>query len=431
MLQTKIKRFKSIDGFFNKKITLTQTSLFSGIKSSKLSILGKGNSISGIPYSKKSLTIKPVIKENIFFIKSRNEIKVNGNIEVYKIHNFLLKKKFYFPSFPSFPNVSVGACIANCVHGNDPKNGVIKSFINEIELYNPNFGFKILSKKKNKKLFDLTIGGMGMTGIIVNAKLKVLKLKSSYIKIQENIKFTNLNKIYNYLRNSKYIYNQNNIFINYSKKNFILGRVSSGDFVGNKFKNKELTKKKISPLRLNIFKFSLLKKIIEKLILIKEFNLKNKILHINEALFPSNSKILYFNLINKKFVEHQTIIPHRNVEKFLAELESIIKLKNPLITLCHLKIFKGNSKHLQFDGKGLGLSIHISINKNFYRFNKDLMSLNKKYNCVVNIYKNSNMDIKKIKNIYHSKYKIFSNEIKKINKKYFFTNAIFDKLKFY
>ena len=431
MLRIKKKIFRSLDGFFNKEISFSKTSEFEKIIKKKISILGKGHSISGIPFNKKSLLIHPVLKEKITLNSKKQEVEANGNIEVYKIHNFLVKKKLYFPSFPSYPNVSLGACVANCVHGNSPKYGVIKEYINEVELYNPNFGYKILSPKKNKKLFYLTVGGMGMTGIITKVKLKIFKLKSNYITIDRNIKFTTLIDTYKYLYKSKYIYNQNNIFINYSKKNFILGRVSSGNFIGKKFKNKILKEKKIYSLRLNFFKIPIFKKIIEKYILIKELNFKNKMLHINDAFYPSNSKILYFNLMSKKFIEHQTIIPHKNVKKFLNEFEYMTKFTNPLITLCHFKIFKGKSKYLQFDGKGLGLSVHVSINKNFDKFFKNFMNLNKKYNCVVNIYKNSCINSEKIKNMYGFKYQNFSKEIKKINNKYIFVNSVFNKENFY
>ena len=428
MLQIKTKIFKSLDGFFNKDISYVKTSEFEKITEKKISILGKGHSISGIPYNEKSILIDPILEEKIIFNKKKEEIEVNGNIEIYKIHNFLTKRKFYFPSFPSYPNVSLGTCVANCVHGNSPKNGIIRDYLNEIEIYNPNFGYKTLTSKKNKKLFDLTVGGMGMTGIITKVKLKVFKLKSSYIKIDKNIKFTNLIDIYEYLCNSKYIYNQNNIFIN---RNSILARVSSGSFINNRFKTRILKKKKIYPIRLGIFKISIFKIIIEKIILIKELYLGKKFLHINEALYPSNNRILYFNLLGKKFIEHQTIIPHVNTKKFLKEFEKIIKSTSPNITLCHYKIFKGKAKYLQFNGEGLALSLHVSINKNFKKFFKKFLDLNKKYNCIINIYKNSCMDNDKIKDMYGPKYKSFSREIKKINNRYLFVNGIFNKKNFY
>ena len=201
----KFKKFKSIDGFVDqnlKYLDVKKINLLEKYKS--FSFIGKGNSISGLPYDNKSLLINYNIEDKFEFDKKKLELSVNGNIEVYKIHNYLLKKKLYFPSFPSYPNVTAAACIANCVHGLNPKMGIIKDFVKEIKIYNPNFGFKTLSLKKNKKLFFLTIGGMGLTGLIINIKFKTLKLISSNLKIEKNIEFTDLIHMYKYLLNNNW-----------------------------------------------------------------------------------------------------------------------------------------------------------------------------------------------------------------------------------
>lgn len=430
MLQIK-KNVRSIDGFFKNKINIVKIINPKKIKIKKLSVIGKGNSISGIPYDKGSTLINLVSDEQIKYYKKKNELFVSGNTTVNKIHNFLTQKKLYFPSFPSYTNVTLGACIANCVHGNNPKNGTIKKFITEINLFNPNFGLKVLTPKKNKKLFDLTIGGMGMTGVVLSAKFKVFKLKSNFIKIEKNIKFEDLFSMYKYLRLSKYIYNQNNFFINFNKKNFFVGRVSSGNFYQKKFSKKLLKTKKISNIRTNLFSINIFKKLFEKLILYKELFLNKTIIHINDALYPSNNKLLYFNLLSSKFIEHQIIIPHKNVRKFLNSFTDLVKSSCPLITLCHFKIFNGKSKYLQFDGKGLGFSIHISIDKNFDNFYNKFLILNKKNKCTINIYKNSYINSKIIEQNYNSTYKKFKKEIIKINNVYTFNNNIFNHRNFY
>ena len=39
----------------------------------------------------------------------------------------------------------------------------------------------ICSKKKNKKIFDLTVGGYGLTGIIISITLKLKKISSLFL----------------------------------------------------------------------------------------------------------------------------------------------------------------------------------------------------------------------------------------------------------
>ena len=306
----------------------------------------------------------------------------------------------------------------------------MKDFVKEIKIYNPNFGFKILSQKKNSKLFDLTIGGMGLTGIIVSIQLKVLKLKSTNLIIEKSLEFNELFDMYKYLLKNNFFYNQNNIFLDF-KKDKVLGRFKSGNLDKEKIKLKFITPKKIYPIRLNFFSNNAFKIIFERLVLLKERSLKNINMHVNDAFYPSNSRLLYFYLMKKKFIEYQTIIPHKNVEIYLKQLKYITDKHSPLITLCHLKLFNGKSKYLQFDGKGLALSVHLTINSEFNNFYKKLIYLNNKHKCKINIYKNSLVKIDDIKKSYGKNYKKFEKEIKKINNKYIIVNRIFNNKNFY
>ena len=108
-------------------------------------ILGKGNSISQLPFIKNVKALK-FESENQFTIDEKKKLlEVNGNATIGEIHNFLLKRKYYCHYFPSYPLVTVGACIANGVHGFIPKKGIFTDFVEEIKLYNPKYKKKKLS----------------------------------------------------------------------------------------------------------------------------------------------------------------------------------------------------------------------------------------------------------------------------------------------
>ncbi len=425
------KIFRSIDGLFQKKLNFINIKNIRKFKKKRLSIYGKGNSISSLPFVNGSLLLNLKLKNDIKLSKNKKFVEVNGNIEAYEVHNFLIKRKLFFPSFPSYPSVTIGACIANCTHGISPKFGIMSDYIEEIRLFNPNFGSKTLSNKKNKKLFGLTIGGMGLTGIILSAKLKIFKLNSTYVKIIENRKFSNFLNLYKFLNNNKYIYNQNNLFLKFDKKNFFNSRVSSGSFEKKRYLIKLVKNNKISWLRFGFLLNPLFRKLLDLALLMKEYIFKKKLLHINEAFYPSNSRLVYFNLMPKKFMEHQIIIPHNNVRNFFKDLKKIITNYSPVITLCHLKIFNGKGKYLQFNGRGLGLTIHFVIDNNFEQFYKKFLDINIKNLCKPNLYKNSLLDINDIKKFYGKNFYKFSKEIKKINKIYYFENRLFNYNNFY
>ena len=88
-----IKHLRSIDGYFNQKINIIN---FSN-KNKKIfnnynTVLGEGNSISQLPFLKKTKLIKPVNVDSFFLDKKHETITVNGNSKITDVHNFLLKK---------------------------------------------------------------------------------------------------------------------------------------------------------------------------------------------------------------------------------------------------------------------------------------------------------------------------------------------------
>jgi decaprenylphospho-beta-D-ribofuranose 2-oxidase len=418
---------KSIDGFFKGNVCISNLTRIHKKKFSRLnSVIGEGNSISGLPFIKKGVIQKLEKKNDFVLDKKKRFIIVNANARIVDVHNFLLKNKFFCHYFPSYPYVTVGGCIANGSHGIAPKLGIFTDFVEEITIYNPNFGYKKLSKIKNKNIFELTKSGLGMTGVILNAKLKIFELPSTNIKI-ENYEFNNLLDCYKFMKQSKQIYNQNSFTINYSKEKIFLGRLISGSFDKKEFFIKNIKNIKISKIRIGLFNFFFIKNLIFNLIFLLErlkiYFRKNQ--HINDILFTSNKRTLYFSLMPNKFIEYQNIIPDKKVKKYLKEFEKIIKLHKPNITLLHLKQFAKNNKNLAFTANGLAIAVHIIKDKNFEIFLKKLIELDLKFKCKLNLYKNSLVDKLLIEKFYRKKYIIFLNKIKKINKKYLFTNNIF------
>ena len=157
----------------------------------------------------------------------------------------------------------------------------------------------------------------------------------------------------------------------------------------------------------------------------KILNVINNKRHINDILFTSNKKTIYFNLMPKKFIEYQNIVPDKNVEKYLKKFEKIVLKHKPRISLIHLKKFEQNGKNFEFKKKGLAIAVHLIIDDNFQNFYKDLLSLDIEEGCLVNFYKNSLIDFDFLKKIHPYYSKKFIGNIKKINKKYKFTNSIF------
>lgn len=382
----RLPKFKSIDGFYSGNLELLKD-LKKVDKIEEISVLGAGNSISKIPY----IDNLPVFKlDDKKFIKiiDNNIIYLSANVTCLELHNFLIKDGLVFEPIPSYPNVTIGGCIANCVHGFNSKVGTIRDKIIEINIYNGN---KIITinKKDNYELFNFTIGGMGKTGIIYSAKILVNKISFTHIKIKKST-FYSLTEGYSKLKKSKSMYNQNNIFINYSKKKLsFYGICNQGTPLNRKKTIPNVKKRKIPSIRLgilgNIFVLNLFNKF---LFLISKFTLFNK-LSLSEILFPSNTRINYFLLMPKKFIEYQSIIPHQNVINYFIDIEKLFNEFRPIVTLIHFKIFNEKGRYFQFTDSGLSVAYHFKITRNFKKFYNQFIFLENKYSTLPNLYKNS------------------------------------------
>lgn len=93
---------------------------------------------------------------------------------------------------PGTQYVTVGGAVANDVHGkNHHKMGTFGCHVEEIELVRSSGERIICSLNQNQGYFAATIGGLGLTGLILRVRFKLIRIETSYMNI-ETIKFSNL-----------------------------------------------------------------------------------------------------------------------------------------------------------------------------------------------------------------------------------------------
>ena len=92
----------------------------------------------------------------------------------------------FFPAItPGTKFVSLGGMIAADVHGkNHHKDGSFGNFVDWIDVLTEDGSIQRCSKKQNTELFNWTIGGMCLTGIIIRAAIRLRPVASAWIKQQ-------------------------------------------------------------------------------------------------------------------------------------------------------------------------------------------------------------------------------------------------------
>jgi FAD/FMN-containing dehydrogenase len=104
----------------------------------------------------------------------------------------VVPRGWFLPVTPGTKFVTVGGCIANDVHGkNHHRAGTFGRHVRSLELLRSDGSLLHCSPAENPQLFSATIGGLGLTGLIVTAEIALRKIESRMI-VAERIPFRTL-----------------------------------------------------------------------------------------------------------------------------------------------------------------------------------------------------------------------------------------------
>lgn len=109
-----------------------------------------------------------------------------------EILQLIVPRGWFLPVTPGTQFVTVGGAIANDVHGkNHHRAGSFGAHVESFELLRSDGRLLRCSPVENTELFAATIGGLGLTGLVLTARFRLLKIPSPLIR-GEVIKFGGL-----------------------------------------------------------------------------------------------------------------------------------------------------------------------------------------------------------------------------------------------
>ena len=161
---------------------------FSGIS------MAMGRSYGDSALAEQTLNIR-YLNHFLEFNEVSGELTCESGVTLEDIINVFVPRGWFLPVTPGTKFVSVGGAIASDVHGkNHHQTGSFSQFVKELKLVLPDGSIVTCSDENQPDLFHATCGGMGLTGVIVQATLKLKPIQSSYIN-ETVIKAGDLNEI--------------------------------------------------------------------------------------------------------------------------------------------------------------------------------------------------------------------------------------------
>ncbi|MDK1388063.1 FAD-binding oxidoreductase [Sinorhizobium sp. 8-89] len=115
------------------------------------------------------------------------------------LHDILLRAiphRFFLPVTPGTAFATVAGAVATDVYGkNHHARGTFGNHVQRLTLLRSNGERLVCSVNENAELFAATIGGMGLTGLILTVDLRLMKVPSPHVQ-QHAIRFGNLDEYF-------------------------------------------------------------------------------------------------------------------------------------------------------------------------------------------------------------------------------------------
>lgn len=309
------------------------------------------------------------------FDQTHMTVKVEAGMPLGRLVSWAMARGLYFPVLPGYPEITVGGCVAVDAHGKNPwRDGTFSEWVIEISLFHPTHGCLSLYRDESPGVFDLTCGGFGMTGIIVDVTLQLVKLPTNAFtvnKIPVTTLIETMQKLTEYSDGSDFIYSWHDGVLR--GEAFGSGMLFLGNWLEDKqavIKGKGRLKSKVMSARSRAdMPFSLWNKYTvaaaNRFFMAMNQLSAVEIMDVDKATFPFAYNTLYHRFYGRKgFAEIQVLVGQHIAETFVKKLQELVERHHPPLVMMSLKMFRGKQTSLSMTDEGYLIAL------NFYQTNK-------------------------------------------------------------
>ncbi len=169
---------------------------FSSIRGSMLPY-GKGRSYGDVCLNDGgTLLLTERLAHFISFDLGTGLIRCEAGVTLAEILRLAVPHGWFLPVTPGTKFVTVAGAVANDVHGkNHHSMGTFGEHVRVFELLRSDQQRLICSKSQNPKMFRATIGGMGLTGLMLWVEFQLKRIANPFIALEE-IQYRNLDEFF-------------------------------------------------------------------------------------------------------------------------------------------------------------------------------------------------------------------------------------------
>jgi len=111
-------------------------------------------------------------------------LRAEAGFSLRQLNRLFLPRGFFPPVTPGTQDITLGGAVASDVHGkNHHRDGTFGGFVEGFRLMTPGRGLLACSRTVEADAFRATLGGMGLTGAIVSATLRLMRVESPFVSV--------------------------------------------------------------------------------------------------------------------------------------------------------------------------------------------------------------------------------------------------------
>jgi decaprenylphospho-beta-D-ribofuranose 2-oxidase len=112
-------------------------------------------------------------------------VTVGAGVSIDELLRVIVPRGFFIPVTPGTRFVTIGGAIASDIHGkNHHVDGSIGNHIESITLVLADGSTTVIGPRREPALFWATVGGMGLTGVMLDATIRLLPVETSRMRVE-------------------------------------------------------------------------------------------------------------------------------------------------------------------------------------------------------------------------------------------------------
>lgn len=272
-------------------------------------------------------------------------LRCEAGVTLQSVLRLILPAGWFLPVTPGTQFVTVGGAIANDVHGkNHHGAGTFGCHVQCFELLRSDKGKVLCSREQNKDLFEATIGGLGLTGLILWAEFQLKRVPGPWMEC-EQIRFERLEEFFELSAASDANHEYTVAWLDCIS---LGNKRARGIFIRGNHCSPGIHNSAASPAARSIFGFDAPEILMNRLT-ISAFNwmyfhrqLRNaarSTVHFERFFYPLDGVAEWNRLYGQRgFLQYQFVVPYENREA-VREILDLLANSRELCTLSVLKVF--------------------------------------------------------------------------------------------